>query len=673
LNAISGENLKDLFLAEKWQDLLVTLSDALGFSLSICAGNGRPIFVPEKAAPLCKAFRSASPEFNARCEKYCQAVIIKTIESGKPKLFKCYAMIMSFTLPIEYMGEKAVILGRGSFANYEDFRECMNRVNSFDLGPASLRMPLTFTTPEHALKVRGYVADSVNQLLKNTQEAVTLRRKFESLKSVFSTGAATAEEPEERYRDMVRKLSTLLDIECIAILTFGRQQRKYISLYQVLKSGRPTEVLSINEHDTIVQDLLSGKPFVLSAEPVTDPRADFLVGTGALYFFPVFVNKKLEAILRVADRVLKESDRQIITAFCNQTALSLENRRLNLDLYRKFDRFAAISELTKAITPIQNDKKLLRMLLDKSAELLKAEQGSLLLLDHETDALLLEAKMGISEGVTEKLRIGRGEGIAGKVVELGEPLLVENLENDPRIKQKNRQHYKTRSFVSVPLKIEDRIIGVLNFSDKTSGEAFNEEDLNLVQSFASQAAIVMERNGFYKKTEELKKLTITDHLTGLLNRRYLHERLKDEIARSRRHGHHLCLLMLDLDGFKIFNDRFGHLFGDQILVGIAETLLNTVRSMDVVARYGGDEFMIILPETVEPLAVEIAERLRNTVSHQGMPPQEAADMGLPLLSASIGIACYPEHGETVELLIENVDKTLYRAKNMGKNRIEVFS
>jgi diguanylate cyclase (GGDEF)-like protein len=673
-NAITGEHLLDLFTTEKWQDLFATLSDALGFTLSIYAESGNPIFVPEGADPLRKAFRSVSSEFSAQREKHCHFIIVGTIRSAKPRLFKSYAKLMAFAVPIEYMGEKAVILGHGSFASYDDFRESMNLVSSFGMDPVSLRMPLAFTDPRHAWKVCCFVSDSVARLLKNTQEAVTLRRKFESLKSVFGTwGAASEEQPQALFRDMISKLSTLLDIECMAILILDQQQRKYMSLYQVLKSGRPAEVLSISEHDTIVKDLLGGKPFVLSAEPVTDPRADFLVGMGALYFFPVMVNKKLEAILRVADRVLKEGDRQIITAFCNQTALSLENQRLHRDLYKKFDRFAAISELTKAITPIQNDKKLLRMILNKSAELLKAEQGSLMLLDHETDVLLLEAKMGIIEGVTEKLRINRGEGIAGKVAELGEPLLVENLENDPRIKQKNRQHYKTRSFVSVPLKIEDRIIGVLNLSDKTSGEVFNEEDLDLVQSFASQAAIVMERNVFYKKTEELKKLTITDHLTGLLNRRYLHERLKDEVARSRRHGHHLSLLMLDLDGFKIINDTFGHLFGDQILVGIAETLLNTVRSMDVVARYGGDEFMIILPETVESLAVEIAERLRNTVAHQGVPPQEAAETGLPLLSASIGIVCFPRHGETVELLLENVDKVLYRAKHKGKNRIEVFS
>ncbi len=137
--------------------------------------------------------------------------------------------------------------------------------------------------------------------------------------------------------------------------------------------------------------------------------------------------------------------------------------------------------------------------------------------------LLVEAKKGNIEEVTEKLRINRGEGIAGRVAELGEAILVENLEDDPRVMQKNRQHYKTRSFVSVPLKIDDRIIGVLNLSDKMSGEVFDEEDLKLIQSFATHAAIVMERNVFYHRSEELKKLTITDSLTGLLNRRYLYE------------------------------------------------------------------------------------------------------------------------------------------------------
>jgi diguanylate cyclase (GGDEF)-like protein len=183
----------------------------------------------------------------------------------------------------------------------------------------------------------------------------------------------------------------------------------------------------------------------------------------------------------------------------------------------------------------------------------------------------------------------------------------------------------------------------------------------------------MERHVFINKTQELTKLTITDPLTGVLNRRYLYDRLKDEVARSERHGHQLSLLMLDLDGFKQCNDTFGHLFGDRILKGIAETLLSTVRSIDIVARYGGDEFMIILPETAEPVAVEIAERLRNNVAKQSVRPEDTAGSGPSTLTASIGIVCYPVHGKTIEGLLENVDKALYHAKNKGKNRIEVFS
>jgi diguanylate cyclase (GGDEF)-like protein len=384
-------------------------------------------------------------------------------------------------------------------------------------------------------------------------------------------------------------------------------------------------------------------------------------------------SENLEGILVTAGRDLVEGDRQVISAFCRQAALYLENRRLQHKLARKFERFAAISELTKSITPIQNYETLVRTILDMSAYLLKAERGSLMLIDQETDALLLEAKKGMIDGVADKLRINRGEGIAGRVAAIGEPILVEDLESDPRIRQKNRGSYKTRSFVSVPLKIDERIIGVLNLSDKMSGEVFNEDDLSLIQSFATQAAVVMERQVFINKTEELKKLTNTDPLTGLPNRRYLFERLKNELARAERYNHPLSLLMLDLDGFKECNDSRGHLYGDGILRNIADTLFQTVRSMDIVARYGGDEFIVILPETAEPLARDIAERVRGNIMRSVPDRHDAHDAETHMLTASIGIVCYPDHGKTPEQLLENVDRALYRAKKLGKNRAEVYS
>jgi len=671
----TGSSLLELFRTDKWREHLTTLSDTLGFSLSVHAPDGKPIFVARETLPLCRGFRASSEEFGARCDSYCNRLMMDTLTTGKRAIYKCYAKIMSFAFPVEYMGERAIILGQGSFSSYEDFRECMGLLSSAGLETPVIPTPLTFTSADQASRVCDFVTDSVRSFLENSQETIALKQKFEHLKSIIGMwGSAVEDRPELLYKEMIGKLSSLLDIESIAVLAYDGRGR-YTNIYSLSKSGRPTEAINISEQNAIVKDLLSGKPFVLSAEPVRDPRADFLNGMGALYFFPIIVHKKLAGILRIDDRLLREADKQIISAFCQQASLTLENQRMRRDLYKKLNRFSAVSELTRAITPIQNYGTLLRTILEKSAELLKAEQGSLMLLDQNTDDLLLEAKKGVVEGVSERLRISRGEGIAGKVAERGEPILVENVEDDPRTKQKNRLHYKTRSFVSVPLRINDRTIGVINLSDKATGEVFTDEDLNLIQSFATHAAVVMERNVFYHRTEELKKLTITDPLTGLLNRRYLYERLKDELARSERHGHSLSLLMLDLDGFKYCNDVFGHPFGDKTLKTVAEVLLNTVRSMDIVSRFGGDEFMLILPETAESLAVDIAERLRGAVAKGVMlaPSPIASVSPQRTLTASIGIVCFPDHGDTVEILLENVDKALYRAKNKGKNRIEVFS
>jgi len=673
LNISTGQRLQDLFTGGKWQEHFESLSETLGFTLSLHSAAGEPIYVPQGDNLPCKGFPSQSAELKSLCDTVCRPFIVNTLEMGTPNIFKCHAKIMSFAFPIDFMDERAVVLGQGSFSSYEDFRDYMDLVSAYGVDMVTIKTPLNFTSSKQAWKACNFAVDTVNRLLKNTQETVTLRKKFESLKSVFALwGSSGAEQPETRYHDMLYNLSSLLDVDRITILSLDRARSRFTSLYGLSKGGIRTDPHSIDVHDPIVKDLLRGKAFVRTSEPaaasgVETPRS------GSRYYFPIVVNKRLSGILSIPDRTFKENDKQIISGFCKQTALIIENQQLHHDLYKKFNRFVAMSELTKTIVPIQNFETLVQTILEKSAELLKAEQGSLMLLDHETDNLLLEAKKGIIQGMSGKIRIQRGVGIAGKVAALGEPYLVKNLESDPRIRQKNRDHYKTRSFVSVPLKIDDRIIGVINLSDKTSGEVFDEEDLKLIQSFATHAAIIMERNVFINKTEELKRLTITDHLTGLLNRRYLYERLKDELSRSERYGHQLSLLMLDLDGFKYCNDTFGHLFGDKVLKDVAETLLNTVRSIDIVSRYGGDEFMIILPETTEALAVEIAERLRSNVADSTFFPQRTPSTEPIKLTTSIGIVCYPAHGNTIELLLDLVDKTLYRAKDRGKNRIEVYS
>lgn len=335
LNATTGEHLKDIFATETWQDLFTTLSDSFGFSLNVYSQTGNSLFVPQNTSSPCRGFRPSSPGRESPCRSHCHPHMIHALSTGKPEVFKYYAKIMNFALPVEYRGGKAMILGQGSFSSYEDFRACMNLVTSSGLDTISITTPLTFTSEQQAWKTCRFVNDTVNRLLTNMRETVALRKKFDSLMDVFSLwGSAAAEQPETRYQNMLYNLSTLLDIDRITILALDRQHDRYASLYGLSRSGMQTEAFSISPQDAIVNELLSGKPFVRSAKPAAARDTDLPDSRASRYFFPIMVNEALGGVLCIAERLLQEKDLRIISGFCKQTALFLENYQLHQDLYK---------------------------------------------------------------------------------------------------------------------------------------------------------------------------------------------------------------------------------------------------------------------------------------------------------------------------------------------------
>jgi diguanylate cyclase (GGDEF)-like protein len=164
-----------------------------------------------------------------------------------------------------------------------------------------------------------------------------------------------------------------------------------------------------------------------------------------------------------------------------------------------------------------------------------------------------------------------------------------------------------------------------------------------------------------QKNEELARLSVTDQLTGLYNRRRLMEQLNGEVSRSRRHEHAFSILVMDVDHFKKFNDAYGHLAGDRVLAGLADVIRESTREIDCPARYGGEEFVVVLPETDLDQAVEVAERIRTTLATRIFEGRR--------VTLSIGVGEFPAHGETAEALIASADAALYRAKNEGRNRV----
>ena len=252
------------------------------------------------------------------------------------------------------------------------------------------------------------------------------------------------------------------------------------------------------------------------------------------------------------------------------------------------------------------------------------------------------------------------------MAQTGEATIVNDTARDPRFTRQfdKRTQFQTRSILCAPLVSRGRTIGVVEVINKLGGR-FTRADLALVLTLVEPCAIAIENAILFQRTEQL---TITDDLTRLFNSRYLNLYLGREIKRCKRHGIPLSVIFLDLDGFKSINDQYGHLAGSGTLTEVGKILAQGVRESDILARYGGDEFVVVLPETPAAGALVIAERLRRAIEEH--PFLEAQGLSARI-SASFGIASYPDHALTPEGLIQKADQAMYRVKERDKNGIEV--
>lgn len=352
----------------------------------------------------------------------------------------------------------------------------------------------------------------------------------------------------------------------------------------------------------------------------------------------------------------------------SQPDLQFEVDRLRDELKYRSHLVHSLQSFLERISSTDPDDTYLAIL-THSRELLNAQRASLMVYDEGANEITLKAAVGFLADEEGTVRARLGEGVAGRTLEIGQPLVVEDLESAGLVP--NERGYKTKSFISYPITVRGRRIGLLNFTDKIGGAPFNDVDLSMLEIIGPQIAVALERAEWQERATQFQLMSITDPLTGLLNRRYLEERLTEELNRSARYNYPMSCLMIDIDDFKKYNDRNGHQAGDVALKITAHSLKAALRSADVACRYGGEEFCVLLPQTSISEAGVIAERMRQRVTETDYPFGKSQPMGT--VSISIGISTFAKNIDTAERVIAAADRALYHAKAEGKNRIEFYS
>lgn len=373
---------------------------------------------------------------------------------------------------------------------------------------------------------------------------------------------------------------------------------------------------------------------------------------------PLIVRNEVVGVLDLQSNERDYFDNETIdmlTLFSTQASIALENARLYSLEQRRARQMEAINAVARSTTAVVE----LDELLENACFQIRERFG----VDHVAVALLEEGQLYVRahQGkLTSKVALGQAlptdAGLAGRALATQQAVI----ENDvSQVSDYFPGFAETRAEMCVPLIFFGEKLGVLALESVQIG-FFDPQDVQPLESLADICAAAIQNARHFQTTKQLAYL---DGLTGIFNRRYFEMRIAEELERAQRYSANLAVMMVDIDHFKRLNDEFGHLLGDEVLKQVSALFMTQLRKGDLMCRYGGEEFAMVLPQTTGENAMDVAEKLRRMVEGHYFP-------GVPRpVTISVGVADYPEHGRTRDEIIATADTALYAAKQAGRNRV----
>jgi diguanylate cyclase (GGDEF)-like protein len=660
-----------------------------------------------------------SPDFGPACAEYCGKAYQMATAAGEAVDYECHAGLACRALPIKQEGKQFVAIVGRTFIRSENYRRAAEKAINGDWrrfrsteffdnvilsgspGPlARAEQQLSNSAvrvlegvPKSGKKTKGknasppfaeaelsipdpFETSLLNyQLPKEADEPIAVIDPFET--SMVNATIGVEEIVDDRNvddREAWRAfIPTLLKVSyrlaCRRILEFLARRYGVESALWLQRAGQQFEMAAVLGE-------LEDRPVRIEL-PVDDKRIRAAVRDDSpivlretqspgnrkarvIQLFPVVIGGEVRNALGIAREEIDPELSGRILNFCRYVASRLEILRLR-DAVAEQERVSRVlKEFNDQLRDIDGDD-FWQKLTAITARLVDAERSSLLILG-PSESLTAKAAVGMPVDISAFSDLG--SRVARTILEKGKPALVSDISKAQLASVDAERKYRSPSFISYPLLIGGAGIGVMNFTDKVGGKKFDRADIEALDSIAPQIAVALDRLAMRDKMGEFAQLSVTDPLTGLLNRRYIEERLSEELNRSERSGEPLSFLMLDVDEFKTYNDRFGHPAGDEALRMVGAILRQNLRGADVAVRYGGEEFSVLLPATSIDEAEAIAQRIRTHVERTDFPKRK--------VTVSIGAASMSSQVGTVTDLISAADKALFRAKESGRNNVQIY-
>jgi diguanylate cyclase (GGDEF)-like protein len=334
------------------------------------------------------------------------------------------------------------------------------------------------------------------------------------------------------------------------------------------------------------------------------------------------------------------------------------------ELEKKVEELSIFHQVGKALTSTLDLQEVLSLIMGKISELLRPSNWALLLIDEVTQELYFQISVGKNSSLIKDIKIRIGSGLIGWVAKTGEDAIVSDVSQDGRFSPDTDglMHQQVHSLVCIPMKSKERVLGVVVLINCFDQE-FPAEDLSMLRSLADYAAIAIENAMYVKKIQEL---TITDDCTTLFNSRHFNSMIDSELSRSKRYNYTFGLVFLDLDHFKWVNDNHGHLCGSRLLKEIGRLIKQNLRDIDTAYRYGGDEFILLLPQTGKQSSILVANRLCILLNSTPIQIEENITV---TITASFGVAAFPDDATSKLELVRLADQAMYRVKKETRNGV----